>query len=114
MSVSAGTGIAAGRFTGQPLLTTTPTVNSKALYDWSEQTLQARNRVMDRTFTSSVQVDQNIVDMPMHRIDAQVAFFREDAQRYQRNIMGELNANGQSGQLLIDPNERLIDGSPNP
>lgn len=114
MSVSAGSGIAAGRFTGQPLFTTTPSVSSKALYDWSEQNLQAMNRVMDRTFTTSVSIDQNLVDTPRHRIDAQVAFFREDAQRYQRNLMGELNANGQSGQLLIDPNERLIDGSPNP
>jgi hypothetical protein len=114
MSVSAGSGIAAGRFTGQPLFTTTPSVSSKALYDWSEQNLQAMNRVMDRTFTSLVQIDQNLVDHPMHRIDAQMAFFREDSQRYARNLMGELNANGQSGQLLIDPNERLIDGTPNP
>ncbi|WP_414664126.1 TonB-dependent receptor plug domain-containing protein [Horticoccus sp. 23ND18S-11] len=114
MSVSAGSGIAAGRFTGQPLFTTTPSVSSKALYDWTEQNLQAMNRVMDRTFTSSVSIDQNVIDTPMHRIDAQVSFLREDSQRYTRNIMGELNANGQSGQLLIDPNERLIDGSTNP
>ncbi|MSU50041.1 MAG: TonB-dependent receptor [Opitutus sp.] len=114
MSASAGSGIAAGRFTGQPLFTTTPSVSSKALYDWTGQNLQAMNRVMDRTITSTVQIDQNIVDTPRHRIDAQFAFLREDAQRYQRNLMGELNANGQSGQLLIDPNERLIDGAPNP
>jgi len=114
MSVSAGSGIAAGRFTGQPLFTTTPSVSSKSLYDWSDQNLQAMNRIMDRTFTSSVLVDQNVIDTPMHRVDAQFGFFREDSQRYTRNIMGELNANGQSGQLLIDPNERLIDGSPNP
>ncbi len=114
MSVSGGTGIAAGRFTGQPLFTTTPSVASKALYDWTEDNLQAMNRVMDRTITGSIQIDQNIVDTTMHRVDAQVAFLREDSQRYQRNIMGELNSNGQSGQLLIDPNERLIDGSPNP
>lgn len=113
-SVSAGSGIAAGRFTGQPLFTTTPSVSSKDLYDWSEYNLQAMNRVMDRTFTSLVQVDQNFLDTRMHRLDAQVAFFREDSQRYQRNIMGELNSIGQSGQLLIDPNERLLDGSPNP
>ena len=114
MSVSAGTGIAAGRFTGQPLFTTTPSFSSRSLYDWNEQNLQAMNRVMDRTITGAVQIDQNFVDTPMHRIDAQVAFLREDSQRYQRNIMGELNSNGQSGQLLIDPNERLIDGSANP
>jgi hypothetical protein len=114
MSVSAGSGIAAGRITSQPLFTTTPSVRSKALYDWNEYNLQAMNRIMDRTFTSTVQIDQNVIDTPMHRVDAQVAFFREDSQRYARNIMGELNANGQSGQLLIDPNERLIDGSPNP
>jgi len=114
MSVSAGTGIAAGRFTGQPLFTTTPSVSSRAMYDWNEYNLQAMNRVIDRTFTSSVQIDQNFIDTPVHRIDAQFAFRREDSQRYSRNIMGELNSIGQSGQLLIDPNERLIDGSPNP
>ncbi len=114
MSVSAGSGIAAGRFTGQPLFTTTPSVSSKSIYDWSEHNLQAMNRVMDRTITGSVQLDQNILDTPRHRIDAQVAFLREDSQRYQRNLMGELNSIGQSGQLLIDPNERLLDGSPNP
>ena len=114
MSVSAGSGIAAGRFTGQPLFTTTPTVTDRALYDWSSTNLAAMNRVMDRTLTSSVQIDQNIIDTRMHRLDAQAGFLREDSQRYARNIMGELNANGQSGQLLIDPNERLIDGSPNP
>ncbi|MBI5692554.1 MAG: TonB-dependent receptor [Verrucomicrobia bacterium] len=114
MAVSAGSGIAAGRFTGQPLFTTTPTVSSRAIYDWAEQNLQAMNRVMDRTFTGTFQIDQNLLDTPRHRIDAQVAFMREDSQRYKRNLMGELNANGQSGQLLIDPNERLIDGSPNP
>ncbi|MBM3853805.1 MAG: TonB-dependent receptor, partial [Verrucomicrobia bacterium] len=114
MSVSAGAGIAAGRFTGQPLFTTTPTVSSKAIYDWEEHNLQAMNRVLDRSYTSNITIDQNVVDSPLHRIDAQVAFFREDSQRYARNLMGELNANGQSGQLIIDPNERLLDGTPNP
>ena len=114
MSVSAGSGIAAGRFTGQPLFTTTPSVRDKSIYDWSEHNLQAMNRVMDRTITSSVHVDQNFIDAPRHRVDGQLAFMREDSQRYQRNIMGELNSIGQSGQLLIDPNERLLDGTPNP
>jgi hypothetical protein len=114
MSVSSAPGVAAGRITSQPLFTTTPSVSSKSLYDWSDQNLQAMNRVYDHVITASVQIDQNIVDTPRHRLDVQGAFFREDAERETRNIMGELNANGQSGQLLIDPNERLIDGSPNP
>ncbi|HUR57397.1 MAG TPA: TonB-dependent receptor plug domain-containing protein [Opitutaceae bacterium] len=113
-SLNAGVGIVAGRPSGQPLFTTTPSVNDKAIYDWENINLAAINRFYDRTMTSSISLDQNLVDHPMHRLDLQLAAMREDSKRMQRVTVGELNANGQSGQLLIDPNERLLDGTPNP
>ncbi len=45
---------------------------------------------------------------------AQVTFMREDSERWARNLVGIVNDNGQSGQLMVDINERRLDGSPNP
>ena len=114
MSASAGSGIAAGRFTGQPLFTTTPTVVSKSMYDWSETNLAAINRYMDKSETSSVNIDHIFFNTPRHMLVFNGGMMREDSKRYTRVTIGELNANGQSGQLLIDVNERNLDGTPNP
>ncbi len=114
MATSAGSGIAAGRFTGQPLFTTTPSISSKDIYDWESVNLASINRYYDRTLTGYVQLDQVFLNTARQNLAFQGAFLREDAQRIQRITIGELNANGQSGQLQVDPNERLLDGSPNP
>jgi hypothetical protein len=50
----------------------------------------------------------------MQTLAAQVSFMREDSERWTRNLIGIANDNGQSGQLTIDINERLLDGSVNP
>ena len=113
-SVNAGVGIVTGRPSGQPLFTSTPSVNNKALYDWDDINLAAINRFYDRSLNSTVTIDQNVLDTPRQRLDIQLAAVREDSKKYARVTVGELNANGQSGQLLIDPNEKLLDGSTNP
>ena len=98
----------------QPLFITTPTISDKSVYDWSTINLAAPNRLMDRTITSSAQVEQEILDTDRQLLVAQATVMREDSQRYQRNLIGIANDNGQSGQLEIDPNEKLLDGTPNP
>jgi hypothetical protein len=98
----------------QPLFSTTPTIRDKSIYDWSSINLSAPNRLIDRVLTSNVQIDQRFFDTARHALFGQAAFLREDAQRYARNLIGAANDLGQSGQLEIDPNERLLDGSPNP
>jgi len=98
----------------QPLFNTTPTISDKSIYDWSSINLSAPNRFWDRTTTSFIQVEQIILDSQMQNLTAQAAFFREDSDRWQRNLLGVSNDNGQSGQLTVDINERLLDGSPNP
>ena len=112
-SLNAASGVTFGKPANQPLFTTTPSVRDKSIYDWTDVNLAAINRYMDRSLTGSVTIDQNILDTPRQRLDAQVAYMREDSKRYQRITVGELNANGQSGQLLIDINEKNLDGSPN-
>jgi hypothetical protein len=114
LSPSSAPGVSLGRFTAQPLFTTTPSVHDKSLYDWTEVNLAAVNRTWDRTVTASVQLDQVLFNTPSQLLFLQMGLLREDAQRYQRNYLGIANDNGQSGQLLIDVNERLLDGSPNP
>jgi hypothetical protein len=98
----------------QPLFSTTPTIRDKSIYDWSSINLSAPNRLIDRTLTTNVQIDQRFFETARHSLFGQVVFLREDAQRYARNLLGAANQLGQSGQLEIDPNERLLDGSPNP
>ena len=114
MATSAGTGIVSGKPGTQPLFTTTPSIKDKSLYDWEDINLASINRFLDKSLTSTVTIDQNVFDTPRQRLDAQVSFMREDSKRYARVTVGELNSNGQSGQLQIDVNERLLDGSPNP
>jgi outer membrane receptor protein involved in Fe transport len=98
----------------QPLFVTTPTISDKSMYDWSSINLSAPNRLMDRTITTNVQIEQEFLNTNRQFLVGQVAFMREDSQRYQRNLLGISNTEGQSGQLEIDPNEKLLDGTPNP
>ena len=98
----------------QPLFVTSPAINNKGYYDWTAINIASPNRLMDRTITSNVQIDQIILNSQRQKLAAQVGFLREDSQRYTRNLIGIANDLGQSGQVEIDPNEKLLDGSPNP
>lgn len=106
-----GTGV---RSNSQPLFLTTPTVSDKSLYDWENLNIAAVNRFWDKTETYNVQLDQIFLHTDTQTLALQANFFREDSERYTRNFIGIANDLGQSGQLAIDVNERLLDGSPNP
>lgn len=96
------------------MFNTTPTVSDKNLYDWSTINLSSPNRFIDQTTTTNITIDQVIINSAMQTFAAQVTFMREDSQRWARNLLGIANDNGQSGQLTVDINERLLDGTPNP
>jgi hypothetical protein len=98
----------------QYLFNTTPTISDKSVYDWSSINLSAPNRFWDRTITSNFQIDQIFINSQMQTLAAQVGFMREDSDRWTRNLIGVANDNGQSGQLMVDINERRLDGTPNP
>ncbi len=98
----------------QYLFNTTPTISDRSIYDWSSINLSAPNSFWDKHTTSIVQVDQIFLNTAMQTLAAQVAFMREDSDRWTRNLIGISNDNGQSGQLTVDINERLLDGTPNP
>jgi len=98
----------------QYLFNTTPTISDKSIYDYSSINLSAPNRFWDRTLTSNVQLDQIIINSSRQTLAFQASFMREDSDRWTRNLVGTVNDNGQSGQLMIDINERRLDGTPNP
>lgn len=110
-SVFSGT---APRPFAQPLFNTTPTISDKNIYDWSSINISAPNRFWDRTTTYYLKIDQVVLDTPVHYLAVQGAFMREDSDRWSRNIVGTINDNGQSGQLTVDVNKYLLDGTPNP
>lgn len=103
-----------GRYTNQPLFTTTPSVSSKDIYDWSDINLSSVNRLMDRSDTFMAEVDQRVFQTQRQMLAFQLGFFREDSTRYQRTPIGNSGTSGQSGQLFIDINEKNLDGTPNP
>lgn len=117
MQSSAGpgsNGATLGRLSNQPLFTTTASVNNQSIYDWTEFNTAAVNRLMDKSQVYNVQLDQIFINTERHLLAFQAGFFREDSQRYRRTPMGDAGISGQTGQLFIDVNEKLLDGSPNP
>ena len=114
MAPSAGAGIVSGKPANQPLFSTTPSVATKTIYDYSSVNLASVNRQTDRDLTTEISLDQIALETPLQQLAFNASFYREDTQRYTRNIIGIANDNGQSGQLMVDVNSRLLDGTPNP
>ncbi len=110
LAPSPAAGVASGRFSSQPLFTTTPSLSDKTYYDYSEINLGAMNRLVDRTQVAYVQLQQIFFNTPRQLLVGQADWLREDSMRFQRNIYGT----GPSSQILVDVNARLLDGSVNP
>lgn len=107
-------GASQGRYTNQPLFTTTPVVSDKSIYDWSEINLASVNKTWDRADVYNVEIDQVFFNTTRQMLAAQAGVFREDTMRYTRTPLGNAGISGQTGQLFIDVNEKNLDGSPNP
>jgi outer membrane receptor protein involved in Fe transport len=110
MAPNPAAGVASGRFTSQPLFSTIPTLSNDTYYDWRRVNLGAMNRLMDRTLTSMISLQQVLLSSGRQSLVVQGDWLREDYLRYQRNLYGT----GTSAQIFIDVNSRLLDGSPNP
>jgi len=114
LTTSGGAGVVAGKPGNQPLFTTTPSVTDKSIYDWTKINIAAVNRDHERVVTSTFQVNQKFFQNERQSLDGQIAFLREDAERIRHDYIGVQNSQGQSGQLMVDINEKLLDGRPNP
>ncbi|MES2691869.1 MAG: TonB-dependent receptor plug domain-containing protein [Verrucomicrobiota bacterium] len=98
----------------QPLFSSDPAVNDKALYDWTEVNLAAMNRLNETTYVTHLQVEQILLDTPRHMLAVQAGYFREAGKRDNRSLYGTAGSSGATGFLHLDVNEKMLDGSPNP
>ncbi|MDO8545585.1 MAG: TonB-dependent receptor plug domain-containing protein [Opitutaceae bacterium] len=98
----------------QPLFSSDPSVDSKELYDYSSINLAGMNHNEDRTLTTHVQLEQIFLDTPRNLLALQAGYYREASTRNFRTLLGTPGSSGATGYLHVDPNERMIDGSPNP
>lgn len=99
----------------QPLIARrTDMISDRGIYDWTSINLNAPNRFFDQTETARVTVDQMVFDTGRHSLAGQFGWFREDSERNTRYIMADGATNGPTGQLVLDLNERLLDGTANP
>ena len=89
-------------------------VTDKSIYDWSSINLNAPNYFRDQTETARVTLDQIFLETPRQSLAAQFGWFHEDSDRFNRYIMANGETSGPTGQLVVDVNERLLDGQPNP
>jgi hypothetical protein len=104
-----------GYLVSQPLIADSYAVASKSLYDWSSINLAAQNRFRDETQTFTLSLEQVFLHTQRQMLAVQAAWFREANERYNRTLMGNSTAViGDVAALQIDPNERLLDGAPNP
>lgn len=106
--LESGTDIMRLRGTTLPLFTT-PGITNQSLYDWESDNYVAPNYGKKKADIYNLELDQFIIDTPMHLLAAQVGWYREDYDDYSRNFIS-----GNSSILFIDVNERLLDGRPNP
>lgn len=106
--IESGTDVIRLRGSTMPLFTT-PAISDRSLYDWESINYIAPNYSQNNAQMYNVELEQFVIDTPMHLLALQAGWFREDTDRYSRNFI-----NGNSAILNVDVNERLLDGTPNP
>ncbi len=86
-----------------------PGVSDSSILDWSEINYVAPNLLEDEATTYMVELEQFFVDTPTHLLGARAGYFRQEFERYDRDLIGENDT-----LLLVDVNQFLLDGTPNP
>lgn len=86
-------------------------ITDQSLYDWTSVNLVAPNFARRKGETSSVTLEQVILNTPRQSLALEAAWLKEKVSTYDRRFLG---TGGASLQPFIDVNERLLDGTPNP
>ncbi|MES2697333.1 MAG: TonB-dependent receptor plug domain-containing protein, partial [Verrucomicrobiota bacterium] len=95
-----------------PPLYIQPGISNRALYDWESINFAAPNWSKQKADIYQVELEQWFVDTERHKLALQAGYFREDIDRMDRNFIG--SSDGSPAALLVDVNERLLDGTANP
>lgn len=87
-------------------------VTDRRQFDWTDvNTLQPNSAASDATIYS-VLLEHFPLNTKVHLLGLQAGFYREDMHGTNRNFIG--TGQGVPTNLLVDVNEKLLDGSPNP
>jgi outer membrane receptor protein involved in Fe transport len=82
--------------------------SDRDIYDYESINVVAPNWSRDQADSYKVQVDQKLFTTPLQQSYLQVAWRREDSERFNQNIINETT------NIYIDVNERRLDGTANP
>ncbi len=94
-----------------PLFKVAGTTN-KAIYDWTEYNLGAPNYEMQDAGVANARLQQGIYDSRRLRLNAELAWRREEQDTYTRSFIAQQDGVGNT--LAVDTNEYLLDGRKNP
>ena len=98
----------------RPLYATVPGISSKSVFDWSSVNLAGINSIKDHNETSTVELEQYILNTERQQLAVQGGWNREHANRFNKNMVGGTSATGNSNYLYVDVNSKLLDGRANP
>jgi hypothetical protein len=89
-------------------------LTDRSVYDWSSVNLAAMNYLRESTKTATIGLEQLFFNTGRQTLALQLGYYREDSQKYRRDLNGAPTSQRQVGALYIDVNEFLPDGSVNP
>jgi hypothetical protein len=100
--------------TNHPLFSTVPGLTDKSIFDWSSINLAGINSIKDHDETTTVEIEQYFLNTERQQIAAQLGWNHEFSSRFNKNVVGQASATGNSNYLYVDVNSKLLDGRPNP
>lgn len=87
-------------------------ISDSSLYNWEDVNFAAPNHTERQARTTNVSIDQLVFQTPSQYLAVQGAYFSQDVDGWSRDFIG--SSGGIAATLMVDINERLLDGSPNP
>lgn len=99
---------------GRPLFSIIRGVSDRSIYDYAHINLSGPNYQREKVDTSTVELEQYLFNTGRNTAAVQFAWQREDADRLRRTTVGSVSPVGTSGLVYVNPNSRLLDGTPNP
>lgn len=87
-------------------------ISNKALYDWENLNFAASNYGTKDARTANITVEQTVLQTDEHYLALQGAYFSQKADGWSRDFVG--SSGGIAATLMVDINEKNLDGSDNP
>jgi len=94
--------------TGLPLYLV-PGTADRSVYDWSSVNIVAPNHGADKAKTTSVEIEQILVNTPTHLLAARAGWFHQD---FESRVFGAID--NLESVIYVDVNEKKLDGTSNP